>query len=385
MISRLILIILVLFLFACREEFLLSFKTDEKVLVVEGEITNSSGPYSVRLSTSLPVNQPLKVPLQKCSVTISDNNGFSELLAESEPGVYVTDKAGIKGEVGNSYSLKVKTPDGKVYSTAYQQMKAPVEIDSVFAELTTQENLDFPFGLPGMQFFISTKAASEEAHFLWNLTETYKYEADYKLHAIYHFGDYYYTNRHMDTIASIAGMDYDTVLTCYNSKTVKSIFTGKTGNLSVAQINRQPFHFVSTASKKLSMRYSLFVQQLTVGEAAYYFWNSIQEQTTDENFLYTKQPYNIAGNLKNEEIENELTFGFFTVASVSTKRIFVNRPNTTFYIEKGYLAEPLELHKKKQPVLLVLTDDGVFFSHEDCFDCRTEGGEINKPDFWFDN
>lgn len=385
MINRYLIIILVLFLFGCREEILLSFQTNEKTVVVEGGITNKPGPYSVKLSTSLPVNQPLRIPLENCTVTILDDGGYSEVLTESKPGIYTTDASGIQGQIGKSYAITIRTPEGESYSTAFQEMKASVEIDSVYAELTSREDLDYPFGLPGMQFSVSTKIASDEAYFLWNLTETFKYNADYKLYGIYNFGDYYYTNLHMDTIASITGIDYDTVFTCYNTKTVKSIFTGKTNNLSVPKINKQPLHFVSTENKKLSLRYGLLVEQFTISEEAYYFWNSIQEQTTDENFLNTKQPYNVAGNLKNVENETELTFGFFTVASVTTKRIFVDRPNTTFYFERGYLAEPLELYKKKQPVFLVLTDDGLFFTHPDCVDCRTEGGEITEPDFWVDN
>jgi hypothetical protein len=376
----------VLLALGCKEEFPLEFKSNENILVVEGGITNKPGPYSVRLSTTLPINQPIRVPFEKCVVTLSDNQGHSEILTETSPGVYQTSTGGIRGVIGNEYSLSVATPDNKVYQTAFEEMKPVLEIDSVYAELTNHEDLDYPYGLPGFQFYIDSKPALEkETYIMWNMVETYKYEADYKLHALYYYGDYYYANRSMDTIAQITGLSYDTLLTCWKTDPIRYIFTGQIANLSELNITRQPLHFVSTETKKLTIKYSLFVQQCSISKDAHNFWESIRDQISDESFLYTKQPYNITGNLQNIDDPEEITFGYFTVASVSERRTFYERPNTTFYFEKGYAADPIDLEKKAQPVYLILRDVlGMAFVHKDCVDCRTEGGVIKKPDFWVD-
>lgn len=380
-----IIILLILLISGCKEEFPLNFNTSEKILVVEGGITNIPGPYSIRLSTTLPVNQPLRVPYKNCIVTVSDNKGQSEILTETEPGVYKTSENGIQGEIGNEYSLSVKTPEGKEYKTEFQEMKAAIEIDSVYAELNIKEDLDFPYGLPGYQFYTDTKPAQDrESYILWNLIETYKYEADYPLYALYFYGDIFYVNRDMDTIADIVYLNYDTLFTCWKTETVKNIFTAQTANLTHPVIKRQPLHLVTTDTKKLSLRYSLLVQQCTISKNAYNFWKGIHDQISDESFLYTKQPYNVTGNLKNLDDPAELTFGYFTVASVNQKRIYYNRPNTTFYFKKGYAADPIDLNKKAQPVFLISTDEGMKFVHKDCVDCRTEGGIIYKPDFWIE-
>ncbi len=384
-INRLI-FLFILLIWGCKEEFTIEFNSTEKTIVVEGGITNKPGPYSIRLSTTLPINKPIRVPLKNCVVTISDDKGISEKLTETEPGVYFTSKDGIRGTIGNSYSLSVVTDDGRKYQTSFEKMRPVIQIDSVYAELTKQEDLNYPYGLPGIQFYIDSKPAIEkEGYILWNLEETYQYEADYPLYALYYFGDYFYVNRHMDTIAQITGLSYDTVFTCWKTNPVRDIFTGQFANLSDAVIKRKPLHFVSTQTKKLSVKYSLLIQQCSISKEAYIFWESIRDQITDESFLYTKQPYNIAGNLRNTSNPEELTFGYFTVASVVEKRVFYKRPNTTFYFKKGYAADPIDLHKKAQPVYLILTDRGEAFVHKDCVDCRTEGGSIKKPDFWIDN
>ncbi|HPE77694.1 MAG TPA: DUF4249 domain-containing protein [Draconibacterium sp.] len=376
----------VLLLLGCKEEFPLEFKTNEKILVVEGGITNKPGPYSVRLSTTLPINQPIRVPFEKCVVTISDNQGHSETLTETSPGVYMTSKNGIQGTIGFEYSLSVSAPDGKIYQTAFEEMKPVLEIDSVYAELTNHEDLDYPYGLPGYQFYVDSKPAlDKETYVMWNLEETYKYEADYKLYALYYFGEYFYANRHMDTIAEITGLNYDTLFTCWKTDPVRNVFTGQIANLSELEIKHKPLHFVGTETKKLSIKYSLLVQQCSISKEAYIFWESIRDQISDESFLYTKQPYNISGNLVNIDDPQEMTFGYFTVASVTEKRIYYTRPNSAFYFEKGFAADPVDLHKKAQPVYLIFRDIlGMAFVHKDCVDCRTEGGVIKKPDFWVD-
>ncbi len=380
-----IIFVLLLVLWGCKEEFLLKFDTNDEVLVVEGGVTNNPGPYLVRLSTTLPVNQPLRVPFENCEVQISDQAGNQETLTEIEPGVYATSENGIQGEIGNAYSLRVVTPDAREYETVYEEMKELVDIDSVYAELEVRENLDYPFGLPGYQFYIDTKPGKDDSnYFLWKLTETYQYESDYTLYALYYYGDMFYTKSDMDQIVDIVHLNYDTLYTCWNSEAVQVVYTGQTANLTVPFVTRQPLHFVTTETKKLSIKYSLLVQQYSLSEKAYKFWRSIQDQISDESFLNTRQPYNITGNLKNVNDDAELTYGFFTVASVTQKRVFYAKPNATFYYDLGYTAEPVELHKKKQPVYLVLKDNAMYYVHPDCVDCRTEGGTITKPDFWVD-
>lgn len=376
--------IIILFI-GCKEEFPVVSLSEEKILVIEGGITNNPGPYSIRLSLTSPIEQPFKVqkiPYQGCKITILEKGGNSELLTESEPGVYQTASGGIQGQAGKEYGVSVITPEGKVYETGFERMEEAVDIDSVYAELIIREDLDYVYGLPGIQFYVDTEVPQDrETYFLWNLIETYKYEADYKFYALFYFGIFYYQSLDADSIAMITGLNYDTLYTCWGNEYVGDYYIGKTSNLAVSAISRQPLHFVSTASKKLSIRYSILLQQYSIGKEAYYFWKNIKEQITEENFLYTKQPYNVAGNLKNKNNPEELVFGYFTVASVTTKRIYINRPNTTFYFTKGFIStEP----PKTQPIYIILSEDKMGYIHKDCVDCRTEGGTIKRPEFWID-
>lgn len=382
-----ILLLFIILFFGCKEEFPVVSKSNEHTLVIEGGITNNPGPYSVRLSLTSPIEQPFevqKIPYLGCKVTISDDKGNSELLAESGPGIYRSAEGGIQGQVGNEYRVTVVTSDGTEYETGFQRMEEGVGIDSLYAELTYHQDLDYPFGLPGYQFYTDTKTApDQETYILWNMVETYKYFADYQMYGLALFGNLFYMNRDADSISSLLGQNYDTLYTCWNTQTVSNFYTGKTSNLTIPQIDHQPLHFVSTDSKKISERYSLLLQQYSISKEAYYFWKGIEDQISEENFLYTKQPYNVVGNLKNKNNPDELVLGYFTVASVDQKRVFIDRPIAAFYYTKGYIGTK-DIGKKPIPYYLVLIEGGIGFVHKDCVDCRTEGGVIQRPDFWVD-
>ncbi len=377
----LIFIIFALSLQACREEFFLDSINHENLLVVEGFVTNEPGPYTIKLSQSAQTNKPQFIPFSNCIVSLHDNAGFSEVLEETKPGQYTTSEEGFQGVIGNEYRLSVITEEGEEYETGFQELKELIEIDSIYAKLNYMINIEYPFGLPGYEFYVDTKIApKKENYFLWNMTETYEYDIDYKLAYVEtRFGDYIYSNPR-----------YDTLQTCWNTEKVRFFYTGKTANLSLAKITNKPLHFVGTESKRLTKRYTVLINQYTINQKAFSYWENIENQISNENFLSTNQPYNIVGNLKNINDPEELVLGYFTVASISKKRIFVDKPKVTFYNSSRYiLTNPIAISDYKRshpaPYFWVAVEEGTYgLTYKECVDCRNEGGVLNKPDFWID-
>ena len=377
----LILLIFVPLLQACREEFLLTSINNEKLMVVDGFITNELGPYTIKLAQSAHANMPEFIPLSNCIVTLKDNTGISEVLSETIPGQYSTAVGGLQGIVGNEYQLSIITREGEEYETDFQQIKEPIGIDSVYAKLTYMNNLEYFYGLPGYDFFVNTKSAPEkENYFLWNMTEAFEYDIDYKLAYVEtRFGDHIYQNPR-----------YDTLQTCWNTEKVKFFYSAKTTNLSLPQISNKPLHFVSTQTKKLTKKYTVLISQYVIDEEAYYYWQNLENQISNENFLTTTQPYNIKGNVRNVNDSLEMVLGYFIVAPISQKRIFVDRPRVTFYYPTHFvLTDPVGISEYKRhhppPYFWVTLPDGtVALSRRECIDCRSEGGELAKPDFWID-
>jgi hypothetical protein len=394
-----ILIIILMVTLACKDEFLLETDNYEPILVVDGMITNEKGPYTIKISQSTPVNEYSKVPIQGCKVTLYENSNNSEELFENEPGVYVTSETGIQGIVGNEYRISIITPEGEEYNTKNQIMKAPVDIESIYAEEIVMNKEGYPNGLPGYQFYLDTKTApSQDNYFLWKMIETYQYNNDYELSRIY-FG--MESIRINDTTWISQEITNDTLFniyknnlyTCWKTQNINYVYTGKTTNLTLPKITQQPLIFIGTDSKRLTNRYSILLNQYTIDKEAFYFWEGIQEQSEQENLLVSTQPYNIKGNIINVNNSNKLIFGFFTVASVSQKRIFVDNLRKPFYYPQSIVITDEEaisdrIRTRVPPYFYVeVSVDGSLMEGMvdfKCIDCRKAGGTIIKPDFWVD-
>ncbi|NOQ24105.1 MAG: DUF4249 family protein [Bacteroidales bacterium] len=380
-----ILIIFAIIILGCKDEFLIETTNYKPTMVVDGMITNEPGPYTIELSLDSPLPLEEEVCLKGCTVSLYENSDKSEVLTETEPGIYVTSADGIQGIVGNNYSISILTPEGKEYNTEPQEMKDLVEIDTLYTELAYLEHKDYPYGLPGYQFYINTKTASnQENYFLWNMIETYQYTADFHLNSIFDGMDFFF----MD-LGQLP--QYENTYRCWKTQNTGYIFTAKTSNLTIPNIFKQPLHFVGTDSRKLQERYSLLLKQYLIGEEAYYYWISINGQMSQENFLVATQPYNIIGNIKNTNNSKESVYGYFMVASVTQKRIFIDRPNNAFYFDRCFVCTKDCVGNT--PIFYISTSrieaDGsstylMGEVKEPCIDCTLKGGETTKPDFWID-
>lgn len=371
-VKNLILIISIITL-SCKDEFLLVNENYVPRVVVEGIISNEPPPYTIELSITSPLINIQKIPLENCIVTLIETNGEKEQLTEKEPGIYFTAPDGIQAIIGNEYSISITTSNGIKYQSTPQKMAEPVGIDSVYAKLIYLEDENYRF--PGYQFYVNSEVApNKDNYFLWKMTETFQYTANYIISDLLNPEEedlQYYRDKYR----------------CWKTQNANYFFTGKTTNLITPQISNQPLHFVGTDTKRLQERYSLLLNQYSIGLEAYNFWKSAEDQFSQGNFLFAYQPYDIIGNVKNVDNPNEEVFGYITVASVTKKRIFIDRPRVGFYYDAGCsMSYDLnELYQRSTTVFLVQTNDGSTAGvSEWCINCELEGGISNKPDFWVD-
>jgi len=126
---RLILLILVpMCLCSCKKEVNLNLDNAGPHIVIQGEITDAAGPYMVKINQSVSFKSENTFPaVSGASIKISDNEGHTDSLTESSPGVYITHS--LQGKPGNTYTMTVKVLDS-LY-TAASTMPFPVNFDSI--------------------------------------------------------------------------------------------------------------------------------------------------------------------------------------------------------------------------------------------------------------
>ncbi|NOX84424.1 MAG: DUF4249 domain-containing protein [Chlorobi bacterium] len=382
-----LLLILVVFLFLLPVSCIQQYWPDlgdkyDKLLVVDGTITNNPGPYTIKLSSSSSLDNPGWISYPGCVVTIICEDGTTESLTEQDPGVYLTSPQGITGEIGKKYKINIETPDGKIYESSFEELKAPVELDSVYTEIEYQVAEGLPHDLAGYRFYLDTKPALKDTNYLfWRLESTYEYHSDF-------LARYVYDNGQLSVFPQS-----DSLFTCWRTNKIPELFIYGTSHLSKPVIKHFPLHFVSTEDRELAIRYSLLVSQLTITEAAYSYWDNLRRQNENQESLYTRQPYQIRGNIRNINNPDEPVLGYFLVAGVSEQRIFVGKPPLLFHYSVCELTEAdydamrfLRYSNKNEWPLYITTDKNYALAlpNQACIDCRLKGGTNIKPDFWED-
>jgi hypothetical protein len=357
---------------ACQEEIDLASHEFKKHVYVDGGITNEQPPYAVEVYVSSPLDDPRRIPYTNCTVTIHENTGRSENLIETDPGVYKSSAGGIKGKVGNAYRIAIETPDGRRYRSDFTTMESPVGIDTVYGKVANKEQLNSVYDIKGYQFYISSRQGDSETYLLWKMKETYEYTADYEYAGMMYQGRMYEPE------------SKDSIYRCWRTRDVPEVFAASTINLQPPKISDKPLHFVSNQSKRLQELYSLMVRQYTIDREAYNYWNDIGEQIEGGDFLNVRQPFQIQGNVYNPEDDEEAVLGYFNVASVDKKRIFINPVMELDRIKCHIKYNVLFLYRIsfQNPVYFGYGPKGRGVVSEGCIDCRLEGGELEKPDFW---
>jgi len=122
---------------ACKKVVQVDLNNASPQIVIEGEVTNHSGPYQVSITKTVNFSADnVYPPVSGATVTITDSlTGHTVDLSEGTPGIYTTDA--FTGQPSHIYNLWVLA-EGKEYR-ASSVMPLPVELDSV----TFARNIDF--------------------------------------------------------------------------------------------------------------------------------------------------------------------------------------------------------------------------------------------------
>ena len=247
-------------------------------------------------------------------------------------------------------------------------------IDSVYGLIESHQIPHSDVFLDGVQFYVDNhNNLSDTTYYLWRLEQSFEYKSSFNIYYIW-TGSYFYTYPNPDSLRR-----------CWYNSSVSEIFTYSTKSLNKPDLTGFPLNFVTTENKSLSIRYSLLVKQLSISENAFVFWDALRQQNVDQGHVYSQQPYQIRGNIKNINNSEEPVLGYFTVAGVTEKRIYINRPLIKF------------LYKECTPdtvgIAFIRDDPGPVYitiynwqralgSNDACFDCRIGGGSLTPPPFW---
>lgn len=368
-----------IFISACTERFYPELNDFQNNLVIDGQITDAPGPYKVALSLSSDLDRIKFTPLQNAVVKIIEESGESETLNEVKPGEYETATNGIQGIAGNSYKLSILTAEGESYESDYQLLRAAPAIADVYAEVESKYFVDINAEARGYQFYVDSEPVGDEATYLMWLTEaTFKYQAGAPI-------DFTFVDRVVTEFPAPLSL-----FNCWRTDTVSNVTTYNTAEFSDSTVEGVPLHFIKSNDISISRRYSPLVKQYSLNKDAFDFWTGISAQLSSDAALYTTQPYQIRGNVKNIANSDEPVLGFFLVAGVTEKRVFVDPPTDTDLFNRACFPDYMAYSSLfigstppgDWPIYVTLGPEGRALMAPGCLDCREDGGDVVEPDFW---
>jgi hypothetical protein len=271
-------------------------------LVVEGMITNQAPPYTVRLTFTGTAKgaRSLKEanPASGATVAIKDDAGNETGLVEGNLGEYRTDDPAFTGVVGRSYTLTVRLPDGRTYTSRPEQLTAVPAIEQVYYEVSDREGIAENAGI---YVYVDTKDPAE--------TENY-----------YRWSAYGYSFR--PSTGECCLFRYEGCGKCYTQCWMRS--DNLAANLlSDEQINGNTIRrqFVYFSPIRMRGPHLIEVSQFSLTKEAYRFWERYEEQRIRTGSILDPLPEPIEGNVFSVRDPNEVALGYFSASSVTTKRI----------------------------------------------------------------
>ena len=128
---------------SCQKVINIDLNSAAPQLVVEGNISDQPGPYTVKLSQTVNFSDDNVFPAASgAQVIVSDNAGNSETLSEITPGNYTTSV--LQGTAGRTYNMSI-TFKGKNY-TATSTMPFAVKIDTITVDTSSHGGFGGGFG-----------------------------------------------------------------------------------------------------------------------------------------------------------------------------------------------------------------------------------------------
>lgn len=345
-IARLVYLLLVVLVFniTCVDPVNLDLPPPRSRLVVEGFISTDPPPYTVKVSKGFSIDaiDPTGEPVENVTITLFDNEGNSELLEETSPGIYNTTGI-ITGEIGKAYHITIETEGGEMFESEPDLITPTGQIDDIRFQYN-QRVIKTNFGeTPADVFevFVDGNAGPREQAFTrWNVIGTYEIETSPHLRV-----------RTIRTFSPIpippacsgyiivgcvgaTKVVYDRPCECCSCWVTSIeetpqlsdnafIANGEYRNVKVTEVPINPITFFN--------KYRLEVEQMSMTRTAYQFFNQVRSQKLDSDNFFQPTFGEIKGNIESVNTDNPIT-GIFWATQISKNEQFITRDDIPYPI-----------------------------------------------------
>lgn len=373
--------IALLTLVRCIDPFYPDIEKYENVLVVDGLITNENIAYQVKISRTRQFEDIDKKPVPNAVVQVVDDLGNTYNFTENVPGTYRSYPDEFTGQIGRKYKLLIETSDGNMYESSFEELKNVPDIDSIHWKYKEKPSVDPDNPVQGIEILLDTHDPENKTrYYSWDWEETWEF----------------FTPYHKDTIPSH----------CWDYDSSRVIQVGSTDHLSEDILQNYPLYYISGSTNRLSVRYSVLVNQYSLTAEALDYWSRIKETNENTGTLFDPIPTQVTGNITDINDPDKAVLGYFQASAVTGSRIFIDRSEVIvhkLFVSGGFeycesVINTDTLGNPRPDYLDMIENYGWVIYYQEvsgpnvytyltnsiaCFDCSVKGSPI-KPDFWID-
>jgi len=289
---------------SCIDDINLNIDNDVQLLTVDGLIADSLQEYTIKVSLSAIIGvstDDLKTPVSNASVIVYDDAGGAFEFTEGKAGVYTRT---MQGEVGKSYYVEVKTPEGKTIRSKPSIL--PPSAPLLDPSVSVSQNLII--SSTGRSYYDNRLVLAMNADLSGIADPPY---LRWRAQGEYEFGENYpgIINRKICYVKT--NIDFNNI----------RIFDAH--DLSDGKLNNEPFLNLKY-DYHFAFQYCFHLLQYSLSEEEYKYWENVRDIVTTSGSIYDPPPGTVRGNLYNTDDPNEQIMGYFSVDGLSTRRFFTN-------------------------------------------------------------
>lgn len=331
------LIILTGFIFfgSCTEIYTPKIDSRAQALVVEGLITNETGPFTIKLSKASLYNSTSTVSyVTGAKLSINDNQNQTFSLTDNGNGNYITPD-NFQPKIGITYTLHIETVNGNIYESNPQELMAPQSYDSIYGihsdsqYIGLDNQLKTVFGSNIVMNMFKSVAATDSfplCRFSPTITVQYEYwepsdSAWFWIHKCWKSIPLNDTENLTEDKSHSASANITGHLLCFTPVLMEGY--GMAEPIGLVDIH-----------------YYLRINQYTINRDTYDFYTEANKQLTTSGKIFDPITSQLKGNMSCMNNPSETVLGFFEVSSVtkSATVIYQNIASTVVnVIEVPYL------------------------------------------------
>ncbi|HEY4334845.1 MAG TPA: DUF4249 domain-containing protein [Puia sp.] len=370
---------LLILLGQCKQTYVSPYKSPATgYLVVEGFIAKGPTRFTLSRVISLPGDSSLPM-VTGATVQVEGNDNSTFPLAENGSGVYSADTLPLIPTA--QYRLRIQM-GGQTYLSDFTAYRPSPAIDSI--NWIQQSD--------GVHIFANTHdPANGTRYYQWQFDEVWQYHS-----AEFSYFKYQPAGPGFPRDTAVQRADSEFVYNCWSNAVSTPLLLGTSTKLAQDVIYRQPLQIIYDGTQRLDELYSILVRQYALTEDAYNYLSLMKSNTESLGSIFDAQPSTLKGNIHCVTNPGEPVVGYVSTGSIQQQRIFINRSQLSSWgysinCDKGDIFVPVGKEDSffKFGSYTPLYDEhrggklaGWYANQNTCIDCRTQGGNTNKPSFW---